>query len=65
MEVRQRTEPGMALSNLKDGSAIYGTLEHGRRSRLELVVAVEEMFDFSLGFGRSQLQQVVWREYIQ
>ena len=55
----------MALSNLKDGSAIYGTLEHGRRSRLELVVAVEEMFDFSLGFGRSQLQQVVWREYIQ
>ena len=45
MEVRQRTEPGMALFNLKDGGTIYRTLEHGRRSRLELVVVVE-MFDF-------------------
>ena len=61
MEVRQRTEPGMALFNLKNGGTIYRTLEHGRRSRLELVVVVE-MFDFSLGFRRSRLQQVVWRE---
>ena len=51
----------MALFNLKNGGTIYRTLEHGRRSRLELVVVVE-MFDFSLGFRRSRLQQVVWRE---
>lgn len=54
----ERTEPGMALFNLKDGGAIYRALEHWRRSRLELVVAVEEMFDFSLGLDSLSCNKV-------
>lgn len=44
MEVRERSEPGMALFNLKNGGAMYRTIKHRRkRGRLGMVVEVEEM----------------------
>lgn len=50
-------------SNLKDGSALRNSRAWEGRSRLELVVAVEEMFETGLGFGRSLAATVVWRIY--
>lgn len=32
-----------SIFNLQDGGVIYGTTEHGRRSRVVLVVGVKEM----------------------
>lgn len=36
------------IFNLKDGDAIHGTTEHRRRSRLLVVVGVEEMWSSAL-----------------
>lgn len=34
MEVRERSEPGMALFNLKNGGAMYRTIKHRRKRQV-------------------------------